>query len=80
MCRRLLDETGVALLPGTAFGRPADEWTARMAFVDFDGKTVLQAVEKSLRGMRFPSRLKKHFERSVEGVDEMCSWTGDGQQ
>ncbi len=35
-CERLLDATGVALLHGSAFGRPADEISARLAFVDLD--------------------------------------------
>jgi len=35
-CERLLNDTGVALLHGSAFGRPADEISARLAFVDLD--------------------------------------------
>ncbi len=45
-CRRLLEETGVAVLPGSAFGRPPDELTARLAYVDFDGARALAAAEK----------------------------------
>jgi len=37
MCRRLLEDTEVAILPGSDFGRPANELTARLALVDFDG-------------------------------------------
>jgi aspartate/methionine/tyrosine aminotransferase len=40
LCHRVLSETGVALLPGSAFGRDPKELTARMAFVDFDGDLV----------------------------------------
>ena len=42
MCEYILTETGVALLPGTAFGRPADELTARLSYVDFDGAFALE--------------------------------------
>ena len=35
-CERLLNDTGVALLHGSAFGRPTDEISARLAFVDLD--------------------------------------------
>ncbi|MBT8221455.1 MAG: aminotransferase class I/II-fold pyridoxal phosphate-dependent enzyme [Bacteroidia bacterium] len=46
-CQRLLEETGVALLPGTAFGHTHSRLTARLAYVDFDGAAALQyAIEK----------------------------------
>ena len=45
LCRKLLDETGVAMLPGSSFGRPENELTARMAFVDFDGSKALSMSE-----------------------------------
>ncbi|WP_304525542.1 pyridoxal phosphate-dependent aminotransferase [Halomonas sp. I5-271120] len=37
----LLDECGVALLPGSAFGAPAERLTVRLAYVDFDGAALL---------------------------------------
>ncbi len=40
LCDRLLEETGVALLPGTAFGRPADALQARLAYVEDPVKTI----------------------------------------
>lgn len=46
MCEYILAETGVALLPGTAFGRPADELTARLSYVDFDGTFALENYKK----------------------------------
>jgi aspartate aminotransferase len=45
LCERLLAETGVAMLPGEVFGRPANELTARLAYVDFDGTKALSASE-----------------------------------
>ncbi len=41
LCRRLLADTGVAILPGSDFGRPAGELSARLAFVDFNGGEAL---------------------------------------
>ncbi len=38
---RLLAETGVALLPGSAFGCDPAQLTVRLAYVDFDGETLL---------------------------------------
>ncbi len=45
LCEHLLEETGVAVLPGTAFQRPAEELTARLAYVNFDGAKALSASE-----------------------------------
>lgn len=45
MCEQLLTETGVAVLPGTQFGRPATELTFRMATVNFDGARALEAAK-----------------------------------
>ncbi|NNE36066.1 MAG: aminotransferase class I/II-fold pyridoxal phosphate-dependent enzyme [Rhodothermales bacterium] len=46
LCTRLLEETGVATLPGYAFGRPAAELSLRIAYVDFDGATALSAASR----------------------------------
>ena len=42
LCEALLQDTGVAILPGMDFGRQPEELTCRMAYVDFDGKLVLE--------------------------------------
>ena len=46
-CKQLLKDTGVALLPGSAFGRPENEFTARLAYVNFDGARALNLSKKS---------------------------------
>lgn len=46
LCERLLDETGVATLPGADFGRPPAELTLRLAYVDFDGARTLSAAQQ----------------------------------
>jgi aspartate aminotransferase len=45
MCKALLEETGVAILPGHDFGREPAELTARLAFVDFEGEPALAAAQ-----------------------------------
>lgn len=46
LCQRLLTDVGVAILPGTAFGRPKkNELTVRLSYVDFDGSRALSALE-----------------------------------
>ncbi|WP_280538892.1 aminotransferase class I/II-fold pyridoxal phosphate-dependent enzyme [Chromohalobacter sp. 11-W] len=38
----LLEEAGIALLPGSAFGCEATQLTTRLAYVDFDGAALLE--------------------------------------
>jgi aspartate aminotransferase len=45
LCERLLAEASVAVLPGAVFERPAEELTARLAYVNFDGSAALTASE-----------------------------------
>ena len=61
----ILNETGVAFLPGSCFGRPAHELTARISFVDFDGAKALEAM-----GERNPST-----PLTDDDVHELCSPT-----
>jgi aspartate aminotransferase len=44
-CNVLLEETGVALLPGEAFGHQKKYITARLSFVDFNGEKLLQILD-----------------------------------
>ena len=39
LCERLLEDTGVAILPGADFGRPLSELTARITWVISTEKT-----------------------------------------
>ncbi|HEY8376532.1 MAG TPA: aminotransferase class I/II-fold pyridoxal phosphate-dependent enzyme [Nannocystis sp.] len=48
LCERLLQETGVAILPGSDFGRPPGDLTARLAYVDFDGEAALAAHDPAI--------------------------------
>jgi aspartate aminotransferase len=47
LCEQLLQDTGVALLPGVVFERPEAELTARLAYVDFDGAGAMAACPSS---------------------------------
>ena len=72
LCETLLQDTGVAILPGSAFGRPADELTARLAYVDFDGARVLAALpDHGPLGEEF---LHTYCGNVMEAVDRLVSW------
>lgn len=49
-CEALLNDTGLALLPSYDFGRPSEELTARLSYVDFDGEMALQLAGEAYAG------------------------------
>ena len=46
LCNALLEHVGIALLPGSDFGRKQEELTARLSFVDFDGEKALDFISE----------------------------------
>ena len=75
LCERLLDETGVAILPGTAFERPAGELTARMAYVNFDGSRALTASERFPLDSALPQTfLADNCGDTIEAVKRIADW------
>jgi aspartate aminotransferase len=75
LCDRLLDETGVAMLPGCDFGRPDEEFTTRMAYVDFDGARALVAAEEVPPDTRLEKAfLETHCGRVLKGVELFSDW------
>jgi aspartate aminotransferase len=75
MCEALLEETGVALLPGSAFGRPPEELTARLAYVDFDGARALATAEALPADAPLDDDfLAAYCHAVMTGVDRLCGW------
>jgi aspartate aminotransferase len=75
MCEALLQETGVAVLPGSAFGRPSEELTARLADVDCDGARALAAAESLRAGAPLDDDfLGTYCHGVITGVDRLCQW------
>lgn len=73
LCQDLLESTGVALLPGTCFGFPADKLICRLAFVDFDGAAVLAACNTETP---IDALIETHpgLSRLWQGIDALCQW------
>lgn len=68
LCQRLLEDCGVALLPGGNFGLPKTALTARLAYVEFDG-------EAALHGLRdFQACIDEHSAKMLEGIAQMAAW------
>jgi len=77
LCTTLLDETGVAILPGSDFGRPPDELTARLAYVDFDGARALAAAERRPDDAPLGDAFLNDYTSSVvEAIEIIADWVG----
>jgi aspartate aminotransferase len=75
MCERILAETGVAFLPGSEFGRPDSELSARLALVDFDGsKALMKAQEHSLDNELPKQFVTDNSSRVIQATDKLCCW------
>ena len=74
---RLLQDTGVATLPGYSFGRQASELTLRMAYVDFDGSAALKAAARSDPNQELDATfLRSYCPKVLEAMDRVTSWLG----
>ncbi|MGE0860106.1 MAG: pyridoxal phosphate-dependent aminotransferase [Gammaproteobacteria bacterium] len=74
LCRRLLDDTGVAILPGSDFGRPVDELTARLALVDFDGARALAAAAAPDARRDVEAFVAQHCAPVLTAVERLAGW------
>lgn len=80
LCNTLLQETGVAMLPGYEFGRDPAELTARIALVDFDGDEALKTASTTYRDKDidnafmhdYAPRLTKAFSLMSEWFNEIA--------
>ncbi len=72
LSERLLDETGVAVLPGLAFGRPAGELTLRLSYVNFDGAAALTAADPGVPADE--AFLRRHCPATLEAIDRLAGW------
>lgn len=75
LCERLLADTGVAMLPGSAFGQSRSELTARLAYVDFDGAAALAASENTPLDRELPEDfLEQRCAGVVAGMQRLAEW------
>jgi aspartate aminotransferase len=74
MVKRILADTGVALLPGSVFGRPREEYTFRLSYVDFDGAAALRASATRPDGELGETFLLAHAPRVAAAIRALVSW------
>ena len=72
MCTNLLDNTGVALLPGSDFGFPTNKLITRLSFTDFDGKKFMDNLSNQ---NKLDNKLVQKFApKIVEGTKRLKAW------
>ena len=75
LCHTMLNETGVAILQGSSFNCREDLFTARMAYVDFDGARVMAAAKTIPIHESLPDTFTKTYcNKVLEGVDKLIGW------
>ena len=75
LCKQLLDDTGVALLPGSDFGRETKELSARLAYVNFNGsETLRKSMELSKELVLTMEHLSESVLDIVNGINEIINW------
>jgi aspartate aminotransferase len=75
LCERLLEDTGVAMLPGSDFGLSPAALAARIAYVDFDGGRALAAARQRPADQALDeSFLTEHCSRVVRAIESLSSW------
>ena len=70
-CKTLLDETGVAVLPGSDFGFSHEKLIFRLSYVDFDGSKFLEAKDNEI----IEANLCKFAPKIVEGIQQIINFT-----
>ena len=67
-------DTGIAMLPGTAFSQVPELLTMRFCFVDFDGGKALEYVNNHPNYTRCEDWWKPLCPNIIQGVDKICTW------
>ena len=73
MCKNILKETGVALLPGSDFGFDEKKLIVRVSFTDFDGENFMNEYENNR--IINDDLIKKLAPKIVAGVDKLKKWS-----
>ena len=73
MCDSILNDTGVALLPGSDFGFDQTQMLARLSFTDFNGQNFMNETQNGkIIDKKLISKLAPNI---VEGVNRLKKWS-----
>jgi len=73
MCDSILNNTGVALLPGSDFGFDQNKMLARLSFTDFDGQKFMNKIDINQKIDN--DLINKFAPKIIEGVDKLKKWS-----
>ena len=73
MCKTILKDTGVALLPGSDFGCSEKKMLARLSFTDFDGSSFMNDIKKN-KNIDVNS-INNFAPKIVEGTKKLREWS-----
>lgn len=75
LCDQLLEETGIAFLPSSDFGRPPQELTVRLSYVDFDGQQALDLASANQNGTPLGHKyVQQAAPRMMEAMESLKNW------
>ena len=72
MCSNILNETGVALLPGSDFGFSKERMITRLSFTDFNADEFMQNVKKTKKVDM--NSISKFAPKIIEGTKKLKDW------
>ena len=70
--KKILDETGVAMLPASDFGFGSKRMLTRLCYIDFDGNEFLKATKNDK--VIDDKIIEKYAPNVVEGVKKLSNW------
>ena len=73
MCDNILNDTGVALLPGSDFGFDQTKMLARLSFTDFDGQEFMNKIEGNQKINK--DHIANFAPKIIAGVDKLKKWS-----
>ncbi len=72
LCEKILDETGVAMLPASDFGFGSKRMLTRLCYIDFDGTAFLNAeIDEKFINDKI---IEKYAPNVVEGIKKLSNW------
>ena len=72
LCEAILNETGVAMLPGSDFGFKPKKMLTRLSYTDFDGTVFLDNISNDETVSN--ALIEKYAPNVVEGVKKLSIW------
>ena len=72
LCKAILNETGVAMLPASDFGFKPSKMLTRLSYTDFDGENFLKNFPSN--GNITDDEVKKYAPNVVEGTKSLSNW------